>query len=205
MLIGVNTATLQVKNVDVGDFTVKLFLKSKNDGFEWVLVSVYGAAQDEFKPQFLSELVRLCENEPLPMMVGGDFNIIRKPEKKNNDNYNPRWPIMFNAIIESLELKEIELSGRQYTWASRRTDPTFEKLDRILATVEWEQKFPLVSVQALTRTGSDHTPLLVDSGVHAHLGNKARFSFELSWLQQEGFYERVAAEWAVYVKGDTPI
>ena len=130
------------------------------------------------------------------MFVG----IIRKPEEKNNDIYNPRWPIMFNAIIESLELKEIELSGRQYTWASRRTNPTFEKLDRILATVEWEQKFPLVSVQALTRTGSDHTP-----GAHAHLGNKARFSFKLSWLRQEGFYERVAAEWAAYVKGDTPI
>ena len=115
MLLGVNVGTLLVTNVEVGDFCVKLFLKSKRDGFQWVLVSVYGAAQDEHKPQFLSELVRLCENEPLPMMVGGDFNIIRKPEEKNNDNYNPRWPIMFNAIIHSLELKELELSGRQYT------------------------------------------------------------------------------------------
>ena len=65
MLIGVNTATLQVKNVDVGDFCVNLYVKSKCDGFEWVLVSVYGASQDEHKPMFLSKLVRLCENEPL--------------------------------------------------------------------------------------------------------------------------------------------
>ena len=136
MLIGVNTATLQVKNVDVGDFCVKLYVKSKCDGFEWVLVSVYGAAQDEQKPMFLSELVRLCENEPLPMLVGGDFNILRKPEYKNNNSYNPRWPIMFNAIIQSLELKEIELTGRQYTWANRRDIPTYEKLDRILVTTE---------------------------------------------------------------------
>ena len=50
------------------------------------------------------------------MLVGGDFNIIWKPEEKNNSSYNPRWPIMFNTIIQSLELKEIELSGRQYTW-----------------------------------------------------------------------------------------
>ena len=82
MLIGINIDTLQVKNVDVGDFCVKLFLRSKNDGFDWVLVSVYDAAQEEHKPQFLSELVRLYENETLPMMVGGDFNIIRKPEEK---------------------------------------------------------------------------------------------------------------------------
>ena len=76
MLVGVNAATLQVRNVDVGDFCVKLYIKSKSDGFEWVLVSVYGAAQDDHKPLFLSELVRLCENEPLPMLVGGDCNII---------------------------------------------------------------------------------------------------------------------------------
>ena len=57
MLLGMNMGTLQVTNVEVGDFCVKLFLKSKCDGFEWVLVSVYGAAQDEHKAQFLSELV----------------------------------------------------------------------------------------------------------------------------------------------------
>ena len=90
---------------------------------------------------------------------------------------------MFNAIIHSLELKEIELSGSQFTWASRRSEPTFEKLDRILATVEWEQKFPLVSVQALTRTGSDHTPLLIDS-----LLNSPGFGWKgsMTWLQLSG-------------------
>ena len=82
---------------------------------------------------------------------------------------------MFNTIIESLDLREIDLSVRQYTWASRRENPTFEKLDRFLANVEWEQKYPLVKVHALTRTGSDHTPLLIDFGEQAHLGNKSLF------------------------------
>jgi hypothetical protein len=57
-------------------------------------------------------------------------------------------------------------------WASRRSTPTYEKLDRVLASVEWEQKFPLVAVRALTRSGSDHTPLLIDTGRQAHIGNK---------------------------------
>jgi hypothetical protein len=47
---------------------------------------------------------------------------------------------------------------------------TYEKLDRVLASVEWEQKYPLVIVRALTRTSSDHTPLLLDSGEQDHLG-----------------------------------
>ena len=121
-------------------------------------------------------------------MAGGDFNIIRSKDEKSNDNFKPHWPFVFNAIIDSLDLREIILSGRKYTWASRRENPTYEKLDRFLASVEWEQKFPLVSVRALSRSGSDHTPLFIDSGDQAHLGNKKRFSFELSWLRQDVFF-----------------
>jgi hypothetical protein len=51
-----------------------------------------------------------------------------------------------------------------------------------------------MSVHAMTRTGSDHTPLFIDSGGPAHLGNKSHFSFELSWMRQEGFYDLVVTE-----------
>ena len=51
--------------------------------------------------------------------------------------------------------------------------------------------------------GSDHTPLLVDSA--AHLDNKSLFSFILSWMRQEGFYEMVSDQWTPIVTGNTPI
>jgi hypothetical protein len=53
--------------------------------------------------------------------------------------------------------------------------------------------------------GSDHTPLLIDSGEQAHLGNKAYFSFELSWLRQDGFLDLVNQEWNSIPHGDNPI
>jgi hypothetical protein len=205
ILVGINNSSFQVKHVTTGDFCVKIHLRAINDGFEWVFIPVYGAAQDAHKPEFLSELVRFCDSEPLPKLLGGDFNILRRPEDKNNDNFNPRWPCIFNSIIEHLDLREIGLSGRQFTWANRRSTPTFEKLDRILVSVDWEQKFPLVSVRALARSGSDHTPLLLDSGAHAHLGNHAPFSFELSWFLHNGFEDIVEREWnSVEVVG-TPV
>ena len=112
MLVGFNRASLQVENVNIGDFFIKFHLRTKSDGFEWALVPVYGADQDDKKHEFLSELVRMCSTESLPMFVVGDFNILRKKEDKNNDNFNPRWPFLFNAVIESLDLREIDLSGR---------------------------------------------------------------------------------------------
>jgi hypothetical protein len=36
ILVSINTSTLLVKNVDNGEFCVKLSIKSKLDGFEWV-------------------------------------------------------------------------------------------------------------------------------------------------------------------------
>nr|XP_040242573.2 uncharacterized protein LOC120962756 [Aegilops tauschii subsp. strangulata] len=189
----------------MGDFAVKFRVRSKEDGFNWALVAVYGAAQPELKPDFLADLVRMCGSEQLPYLVGGDFNIIRRREDKNNDNFDDRWSFMFNTIIESLNLREIELSGRKFTWANALPNPTYEKLDRVLASVDWEQKFPLVTVQALSRGISDHTPLFVDSGQPSHLGNKNVFSFEMAWFEREGFFDLVAREWAKDSGGKTAL
>jgi hypothetical protein len=71
-----------IGNIDEGDFYVKFHLRNKDDGFRWVLVAVYGAAQDEYKENFLAELVKTCANEDLPVLVGGDFNIIRNRQEK---------------------------------------------------------------------------------------------------------------------------
>ena len=73
-----------------GDFAMKFRVRSKIDGFRWALVAVYGAPQPELKPYFLADLVRICGDKRLPILVGGDFNIIRRQDEKNNDNFNGR-------------------------------------------------------------------------------------------------------------------
>jgi hypothetical protein len=50
----------------------------------------------------------MCEVEP-------QHNILRRKEDKSNENYNPHRRFVFNAIIENLNLREIVLSGRQFT------------------------------------------------------------------------------------------
>jgi exonuclease III len=104
-----------------------LAVKSKIDEFELLLVPVYGVAQDKFKHDFLADLVRMCDSETLPILLAGDFNILRRPGEKSNHNFNPRWSFVFNAVIENLNLREIALSGRQFTWASRRENSTYKK------------------------------------------------------------------------------
>lgn len=54
------------------------------------VISLNGPAQNEFKQQFLAELVHLCSHENLLILIGGDFNIFRSPEEKNNSNFDDR-------------------------------------------------------------------------------------------------------------------
>jgi exonuclease III len=205
ILLGVNLDAIDIGSIEEGDFFIKFKLRDRKEDFKWILVAVYGAAQPEYKESFLTELVRTCSKENLPMVIGGDFNIIRSPSEKNNDKYDGKWPFLFNAIIDSLDLREVEMSGRKYTWANSLENPTFEKLDRVLVSTEWEQKYPLATVQALTREISDHTPLLFNTGNKSLNGAQPLFKFELSWLLSENFMDIVSDLWNNTKKGTNAI
>jgi hypothetical protein len=116
---------------------VKFSSRDRKSDFKWVLVAVYGAAQPEFKKSFLTELVQACDNDKQPLCIGGDFNNIRNRSEKNNDRFEGRWPFLFNVVIDSLDLREMEMSGRNFTWANSNRVPTYERLDRVLVSTEW--------------------------------------------------------------------
>jgi hypothetical protein len=125
--------------------------------------------------------------------------------KKTNDRFDNRWPFLFNVVIDSLDLRELEMLGRQYTWANSRQTLTFEKLDRILISTEWEEKYPTTMVIALSREISDHTPLLLNSRDNTMKSGPPMFKFELGWLLRDGFSNMVKQIWSTEMDGNTPM
>jgi hypothetical protein len=81
--------------------------------------------------------------------------------------------------------------GRQYTWANNISPQTFEKLDRVLVTTNWDHKYPLSSMVGLNWGISDHTPLLLNTWDSTPTPIHKTFQFELGWLLREGFFELV--------------
>jgi hypothetical protein len=79
MLLGVDLQIFDIGAIEEGDYFVKFRLCNKVDEFKWALVFVYEPAQDEFKESFLAELVNMCSHKNLPLVVGGDYNILRHP------------------------------------------------------------------------------------------------------------------------------
>jgi len=91
---------------------------------------------------FLTELSSFCSNNTDPVLIGGDFNIIRFSYERNRQCGVQRFSDLFNTLINFHELREIEMSGGTYTWSNNQEDPILEKLDRILMSKDWEDLFP---------------------------------------------------------------
>ena len=143
---------------------IQLNLWDKTLKTKWNLLVVYGDAQEEGKIPFLNELANFCHSNQEPILIGGDFNIIRFSHEKNNSNRLHTQTNVFNSLINFFELKELEMSGGVYTWSNNQNPPTLEKLDRILVSNSWEDLFPTAIVTKLPREVSDHNPLILSCG-----------------------------------------
>jgi hypothetical protein len=67
-------------------------------------------------------------------------------------------------------------------------------LDRILASVQWEAKYPLARVKILPKEVSDHNPLLITFGEKLAGGDHI-FRFEKWWFKNDGFENLVIETW----------
>jgi len=144
-----------VENWETDDFFVGVTIRHRLLNVRWDLISVYGPAKHEFSPNFIDNLTRRSENATLPILLGGDFNLIRSSADKNTGGGDIRLMNLFNDFIERCDLREIHRSGgSRFTWTNKQENPTM-----------WEEKFPTTTLTALTRVGSDHSPLLLDTGV----------------------------------------
>lgn len=132
-----------------GDFMILMNLWVKINKVKWNLLVVYGAAQEEHKTPFLTELSAFCARNNEPIVIGGDFNIIRYAHERNRPGGVHRFSGLFNSLINFHELSKIVMSGGLFTWSNNKEVPTLEKLDWVLISKEWEDLFPNVMVKKL--------------------------------------------------------
>jgi exonuclease III len=197
MLMGVRDSLFEVGALAQGEFFLSAKLYHIPTKFKCEFIGVYGPADHARSPAFLQELEGRVDNSEFPIMLMGDFNLIRGAQDKNNNNINWTLVNLFNEAIARWALLEVVRTGAAYTWTNKQSNPVRSVLDRAFVSPEWELRFPLARLTAETRIGSDHTPLILDSGENAPR-RMARFTFENSWLAVPGFAEQLKSWW-----GDT--
>lgn len=194
MLIGANNECLEVLDYKEGRFFQCFVVKSVDDGFKWGVINVYGPVQVELKADFLRELMELILSVEVPILVGGDFNLVRDSSKKSTGNVNNSLVNLFNQFVSDVSLREMHRHGGMYTWSNKQSVPIMAILDSVFLSADWEVQFPLANARSLTRVGSDHNPLLVETDCGE--GTKSSlFRFKNAWLNQAGFKEWVVQKW----------
>jgi exonuclease III len=186
MLIGVRDSVFKVGSIDKGQFYLSVAVLHRVTNRTMDFIGIYGPADHGRAITFLQEISEKVASTTRPMIMGGDFNLIRAAEDKNNNNLN--WPLMnlFNDNIASWALREISQTGARFTWTNRQLNPVRSALDRVFVSPAFESMFPLCSLAAETSLSSDHTPLVFDTGEGFPVRSNL-FFFESSWLERTNF------------------
>lgn len=139
ILLGCNRDCCDVLSWSLGIHFVSVTVKHQASARTWAVVAVYGPADHSLSANFLGEIRSLVHDLDLaqiPVLVGGDFNLIRSGADKSNSNID--WPRvhLFNDAIASMDLREVARSGACYTWTKKQLAPIRSVLDMIFMSVE---------------------------------------------------------------------
>lgn len=166
-----------------------------SSGSPFGMLTVYGPQDFSDKLQFLANMKTAYQQFPqdTPVFLGGDFNLIAQASDKSNNNISRRGITAFRGFINDLQLKDLYLQGRRYTWSNDQARATMVKLDRVLFNDSWDAAFPGSLLQALSSEISDHCTLLLTCD--APFRPTRHFRFENYWVKMENFDQVVQHAW----------
>ncbi|XP_016452661.2 uncharacterized protein LOC107777184 [Nicotiana tabacum] len=179
----------------VQQLTLRLFHTESH--VEFVLTLIYAKCDAIERIELWDSLYAMARDMEAPLLVGGDFNVIWDEEEKFG-----RLPVSLNEIddfrccINTCNLFDLGFKGSIFTWWNGRAeeDCIFKRLDRCLANVEFQQTFPGIEVQHLSKTGSDHSPMYLKCDIETPPIKKP-FKFLNFWVEHATFKDVVKENW----------
>ncbi|QHO10272.1 uncharacterized protein DS421_14g488380 [Arachis hypogaea] len=119
-----------------------------------------------------------------------DFNEIVHIEERKGATSLPASAEEFKAWINDIELVDLALNDRKFTWFRGQS---CSSIDRSLVNLEWLDAYPDTRLRGGLRGLSDHCPLIMEDRRIVQ-GPKPFHSLDL-WFTHEGFLRMVKEEW----------
>jgi len=164
-----------------------------------VVVNVYAACNLYDKFDLWKELTGVKgAHQNLAWCLCGDFNAVRSEEERKGvrGNASQKKEIFgFNNFIQDNLLVELPLVGKKFTWY-KENGSAKSRIDRVLVSEEWIQRWPMCKQYVQPRVVSDHCALIVKSCVK-DWGPKPFRSID-AWQMEHGFKELVKEKWNSY-------
>jgi hypothetical protein len=120
---------MQIANPRLTNHTLSITIKDISGNINWMFTVVYGPQGDLEKRLFIRELRQLKHGALNNWLIMGDFNLILRVQDKNNQRINRPMLNRFRRALDHLEVKEIDLVGKKFTWSNNQASPTLTRID----------------------------------------------------------------------------
>jgi hypothetical protein len=100
-----------------GTFAIIIKLASLQSGQQWFLTNRYDPCSPTGRAEFTSWLYNLDASDYALWLMVGDFNLMRSPKNQNRPGGDSNNMLLFNDIISHLDLVEVPLNNRAFTWS----------------------------------------------------------------------------------------
>ncbi|GKB88702.1 RNA-directed DNA polymerase, eukaryota, reverse transcriptase zinc-binding domain protein, partial [Tanacetum coccineum] len=139
-----------------------------------------------------------------PWVIMGDFNVTLKVEEHSNGSSAPNSEMNeFAQCVREIEVDDILSSGCHFTWTKSRGNPkckTLKKLDRIMISEAFVDKFQNSSGVFLPYMISDHSPAVLKLPNGMAKRRKA-FRFSNFVTDKKEFIPIIKKAWEVDIEG----
>ncbi|XP_028090713.1 uncharacterized protein LOC114290913 [Camellia sinensis] len=130
------------------------------NSFECVILNIYGPNDMRRRKVVWDSLARLKLVYNKPWCLGGDFNEIMSISERKGCSRRDKGMREFNELIDNLEVVDLSMMGRKFTWCNSQEGEKWSRIDRFLLSPEWLQMFNF-KFWGLPRKVSDHCPILL--------------------------------------------
>ncbi|PNT74395.1 hypothetical protein BRADI_1g14005v3, partial [Brachypodium distachyon] len=124
----------------------------------WV-TNVYEPNSEADRDNFFQELFDLQQIVTGPWIIAGDFNTVRSADDRNSGRVTTTETLRFNNWLHDMQVQELPLLDRNYTWSNMQSTPILTRIDRVFFNTDWDLALPNSTLHSLPRCTSDHFPL----------------------------------------------
>jgi hypothetical protein len=173
----------------------------QGDGATWRFTGFYGHPEAGLRVRSWALLRQLYALADLPWVLIGDFNEISALEEKyGREDRSLRQMANFREALSDCSLMDLGFIGSEFTWSNNREDESLVRvrLDRGVASQNWQTLFPNATVNHITFVNSDHMALLMDMTPCQQQPRRKKhkmFRFDHTWIREEGCEDAIAEAW----------
>ncbi|KAL4388382.1 hypothetical protein GQ457_09G019490 [Hibiscus cannabinus] len=155
---------------------------------------IYASPEVGKRRSLWPQLRALEPEQGIPWVLGGDLNVIGNScERRGGSERRSGVCPLFGDFLFEIGLLDMGFHGPQFTW---RRGNLFQRLDRCLCNKAWYDSFSMSEVFHLVKLGSDHRPILLDSGVRRENSGCKPFRYLAAWNEHVDFPSMLARSWS---------